>query len=252
MICSQLESSCPQTSSRSSNTLSAEFHNPGLRTSPHACWCQCLAPSAAGEPVDPPWMSSSAGKCKKYDLRGRISLRPSLVWLTASCSSTSVAQTRSVFVAASLMQVAQVRKSCCLGGAGHRQVGSIAGSNYKQMCNKRAVTTGDIQTRIRLEEWNNHCFILCVHALKDNTLPCFHHTYRKETNTKRFFRWKGMQEGLVQVRLECGRWKTSRINDSVVFLCNANRLSSFCTSSLWLNRPQQTFWQTDIRINGHE
>lgn len=65
VICSQLESSCPQTRFLFSNTLPAESHNPGLRTSPHACWCRCLAPSAAGEPVDLPWMSSSAKKCVK-------------------------------------------------------------------------------------------------------------------------------------------------------------------------------------------
>lgn len=78
VICSQLESSCPQTSAHSSNTLSAEPHNPGLRTSPLACWCRCLAPSAAAEPVDLPWMSSSAKECKNTTW-GETSLCPSLV-----------------------------------------------------------------------------------------------------------------------------------------------------------------------------
>lgn len=63
-ICSQLESRCPQTGVHSSYTLSEESHNPGLRTSPRAYWCRCLAPSAAGEPVDQPWMSSLPEECK--------------------------------------------------------------------------------------------------------------------------------------------------------------------------------------------
>lgn len=96
-----------------------------------------------------------------------------------SRSSTGAAQTRCVFVLAWLMQVAQVRKSRRLGGAGHGQVEWIEGSNSKQMCYKMAVTTDDIQTGIRLEELNKHCFILCVHALKDNMLFYFHHTNSK-------------------------------------------------------------------------
>lgn len=65
VTCTQLESSCPQTGTHSSDTARAESHNPALRTSLHAGWCQCLVPCPADGPFDLLWKSSSPYKCIK-------------------------------------------------------------------------------------------------------------------------------------------------------------------------------------------
>lgn len=141
-ICSQLESGRPQTSVHSSDTPSAEPHNPGPRTSPRACWCRCLAPSSAGEPVGPPWMSSSPDECNDTT-RTEIAV-------------SDATQTRCFPVPTWLIQVDEDNWE------GPGQVEWIDGGDLKQMCNTMTATAHEIQTRIRLEQLNTHCFIFCA------------------------------------------------------------------------------------------
>lgn len=156
VICAQLESRRPQTGARSSDTAGVESHNPAWRTSVHAGWCRCLAPSSADGPVDLPWMSSSPFKCAQTP------------WMVVSVFASWVGLTLRAGLCPSLLYRCHRWGEDRVGsqtGRGLQWTGEVKradSSNPKQICNVRAVAAAEIQTETRLKGTWNLILILCV------------------------------------------------------------------------------------------